>query len=280
MKKQIVSSVILVLSTITISFAQTKPKSSGYAPVNGQKVYYEIYGQGKPLVLLHGAYMTIESNWSKLIPELSKTHQVIAIEVQGHGHTAWTSRPLSYESLADDVDKTLQHLKIDSADVAGFSYGGTIAYALTIKNPKRVKKLVIISSTYKFEGWQKEVQDVLQTMQPEWLISLKSEHAKVSPDSTQWNAFVTGMIEFDKKDYNLGEQNVKNIKSPVLLISGDNDGIDKIKLIQTYSLFGGNTFADMAGVPKSQLAIVPGQGHVSLMDQTDAILGLLKGFLK
>jgi pimeloyl-ACP methyl ester carboxylesterase len=147
MKKQIVTTLVLVLTAISISFAQSKPKSSGYAPVNGQKVYYEIYGQGKPLVLLHGAYMTIGLNWGQLIPELAKTHQVIALEVQGHGHTAWTNRPLNYETLADDVDKTLQHLKIDSADIVGYSYGGTIAYALAIKSPKRVKKLVIISST-------------------------------------------------------------------------------------------------------------------------------------
>ena len=282
MKKQIVTVAILIFSAISFSFAQSKPKSSGYAPVNGQKVYYEIYGQGKPLVLLHGAYMTIGLNWGQLIPELSKTHQVIALEVQGHGHTPWTTRPLNYESLADDVDKTLQHLKIDSADIVGYSYGGTIAYALAIKSPKRVKKLVIISSTYKYEGWQKEVRDVLQTMQPEFLTNtpLKSEYAKVAPDSTQWNAFLAGMIEFDKKDFNLGEQHVKNIKSPVLIISGDNDGIDKSILVQTYSLLGGNTFADMTGVPKSQLAIVPGQGHVSVMMQTDVILGLLKGFLK
>ena len=129
MKKQIVTVAILIFSAISFSFAQSKPKSSGYAPVNGQKVYYEIYGQGKPLVLLHGAYMTIGLNWGQLIPELSKTHQVIALEVQGHGHTPWTTRPLNYESLADDVDKTLQHLKIDSADIVGYSYGATFAYS-------------------------------------------------------------------------------------------------------------------------------------------------------
>lgn len=265
---------------VTAASAQ-QPKKSGYANVNGQKVYYEVYGEGKPLVLLHGAYMTISLNWGQLIPELSKTRQVIALEVQGHGHAPWSNRPLSYDALADDVDKTLQFLKIDSADIVGYSFGGTIAYNLAIKYPKRVKKLVVISSTYKYEGWQKEVRDVLQTMQPEFLSNtpLKADYVKIAPDSTQWIPFLKGMIEFDKKDFNFGDNNIKNIKSPTLLILGDNDGIDKTIAVQTYKLLGGTVFADMAGVPKSQFAIVPGQGHVSLMMGSEAILKLLSNFL-
>ncbi len=274
--------ILALLMTIVVAttYAQTAPKS-GYANVNGQKVYYETHGEGKPLILLHGAYMTIGLNWGQMIPELSKTRKVIALEMQGHGHTAWTNRPLSYDALADDVDKVMQFLKVDSADVIGYSFGGTIAYALAMKYPKRVKKLVIISSTYKYQGWQKEVRDVLATMQPEFLTNtpLKGEYAKISPDSTQWHAFVSGMIEFDKKDFNLGDDKIKNIKSPTLIISGDNDGIDKEILIQTYKQLGGTTFSDMTGVPKSQLAIVPGQGHVSLMMDHENILKLVSKFL-
>lgn len=262
---------------VTVVSAQ-QPKSSGYANVNGQKVYYEVYGEGKPIVLLHGAYMNIALNWGQIIPELSKTRQVIALEVQGHGHTPWSNRPLSYDALASDVDKTLQFLKIDSADVVGYSFGGTIAYNLAIKHPKRVKKLVIISSTYKYEGWQPEVRNVLQTMQPEFLADFKGEYVKFAPDSTQWIPFLKGMIDFDKKDFNLGDNNIKNIKSPTLLILGDNDGIDKSIAIQTYKMLGGTVFADMAGVPPSQLAIIPGQGHVTVM-MSEMILKLVSSFL-
>ena len=245
----------------TVSFAQ-QPRQSGHATVNGQKIYYEVYGEGQPIVLLHGAYMTIGLNWGQVIAELSKTHKVIALEMQGHGHTPWTNRPLSWDALADDVDKTLQFLKVDSADIIGYSFGGTIAYNLAIKYPKRVKKLVIISSTYKYDGWQKEVRDVLETIQPEFLSNtpLKAEYAKVALDSTQWNAFLKGMIAFRKNAFNLGENNIKNIKAPTLLIIVDNDGIDKGILVETYKLLGGGKFADMTGVPRNQLAIVPGQG--------------------
>src|SRR5258708_30327823 len=132
---------------------QIKPSNSGYAPVNGIKVYYEIYGEGRPLVLLHGAFYTIEMNWGQLIPELSKTRKVIAIELQGHGHTPFSDRKLNIVTLANDVEGVMNFLKVDSADVAGYSMGGSIAYQLAVNSPKRVRKLVIISSTYKTSGW-------------------------------------------------------------------------------------------------------------------------------
>src|SRR5580704_18827890 len=132
---------------------QLKPAEIGYAPVNGIKVYYEVYGEGKPLVLLHGAFYTIKMNWAQLIPELSKTRKVIAIELQGHGHTPFSERKLDFATLASDVEGVMDHLKVDSADVAGYSMGGSLAYQLAIQSPKRVTRLVIISSTYKSSGW-------------------------------------------------------------------------------------------------------------------------------
>jgi pimeloyl-ACP methyl ester carboxylesterase len=278
----------IFLATLATLFAATAqaqlptPNALGYANVNGQKIYYETYGEGPVVLLLHGAYMTIALNWTEIIPGLAKNHKVVAIEVQGHGHTPWTNRPLSFDALAGDVDKILQFLKIDSADVVGYSYGGTIAYNVAAKYPKRVKKLVIISSTWKFDGWQKEVRDALHGIQPEMFLntSQKVEYDKVAPDKTQWKDFVYGMVAFTKKGYDLGEENVYNIKSPTLLICGDNDGIDKNILLDTYKHLGGLTFADFTGVPKSQLAIVPGKGHVSLMEDTENILKLLTQFLQ
>src|SRR6184192_2444252 len=106
---------------------QLKPATSGYSPVNGIKVYYEVYGEGRPVVLLHGAFMTIDGNWGQLIPELSKTRKVIAVEMQGHGHTPFSDRKLSHASLASDVEGVMDYLKIDSADVVGYSMGGSVA---------------------------------------------------------------------------------------------------------------------------------------------------------
>ena len=146
---------------------QIKPSDSGYAPVNGIKVYYEVYGEGRPIILLHGAFYTIDMNWGLLIPELSKTRKVIAIELQGHGHTPFSDRKLDFATLASDVEGVMNHLKVDSADVAGYSMGGTVAYQLAIQSPKRVIKLVIISSTYKSSGWVPEIANAFKSMKPE-----------------------------------------------------------------------------------------------------------------
>ncbi|HJT72823.1 MAG TPA: alpha/beta hydrolase [Chitinophaga sp.] len=283
MKNLTFITVILLLFIALQSYGQKlKPTSSGFASNQGVKTYYEEYGKGSPLILLHGAYMTIGMNWNELIPELAKTHRVIALELQGHGHTPFTDRPLSWPTLAADVEAVMNHLKVDSADVIGYSYGGTVAYQLAIQSPQRVKRTVIISSTYKINGWQKEVAAALRSMTPEMLTNtpLKTAYDAVAPDKTKWDSFLRQMIAFDNIDYNFGDDNIKKIKSPVLLISGDNDGIDKIELIKTYQLLGGCVFADMGAMPKSQLAIIPAQGHVSLMMQTKQLLEYITPFLK
>jgi pimeloyl-ACP methyl ester carboxylesterase len=261
---------------------QLKPTQSGYAPVNGLKVYYEVYGEGKPLVLLHGAFMTIETNWGQLIPELSKTRKVIAVELQGHGHTPFSDRKLDQATLASDVEGVMNHLKVDSADVVGYSMGGSIAYKLTIQSPKRVKKLVIISSTYKSTGWRPEIADAFKNMKPEMFANtpMKTAYDAVAPDKTKWTKFIEQMIVFAGTTFDMGDANIAKITSPVLIIAGDNDGLDKIELSKTYQLLGGDKFADMGAMPKSHLAIVPGQGHVSLMMQTKTISAYLNDFLK
>ncbi|GAB3914514.1 alpha/beta hydrolase [Mucilaginibacter boryungensis] len=256
--------------------------SSGYAPVNGLKVYYEVYGEGKPVVLLHGAFMTIAGNWGQLIPELSKTRKVIAIELQGHGHTPYSDRKLSHATLASDVEGVLDYLKIDSADVVGYSMGGSVAYKFAIQSPKRLRKLVIISSTYKSSGWLPEINNAFKSWKPEFFTNtpMKAAYDAVAPDKTKWTKFIDQMIAFAPEAFDFGDSNIEKISAPVLIISGDNDGLDKIELAKTYKLLGGAVSADLGARPKSQLAIVPAQGHVSLMMQTQTIFGYLDSFLK
>ncbi|HEY5824912.1 MAG TPA: alpha/beta hydrolase [Cyclobacteriaceae bacterium] len=261
---------------------QIKPSNSGYAPVNGIKVYYEVYGQGMPIVLLHGSFYTIDLNWSQLIPELSKHRKVIAIEMQGHGHSPYSDRALSNTTLASDVEKVMDYLKIDSADVAGYSMGGSIAYQFAVQSPKRLRKLVIISSTYKTDGWLPIVNTAFEDFKPEYFDNspLKTAYDAVAPDKTKWRKFLEQMFVFAREPFNVGDSNIAKITAPVLIISGDNDGTDKIELMKTYQLLGGGVTADLQPMPKSQLAIVPSQGHVSLMMQTTTILNYLNSFLK
>lgn len=274
--------IAMLLASAFLCNAQTiKPANSGYAPVNGIKVYYEVYGQGKPLVLLHGAFMTIEGNWGQLIPELSKTRKVIAIEMQGHGHTPYADRKLDLATLASDVAGVMDFLKVDSADVAGYSMGGSVAYQLILQSPKRVKKLVIISSTYKNTGWRPEIAGAFKNMKPEMFDNspMKAAYDATAPDKTKWPKFIQQMLGFVGAPFDMGDSNIAKIKSPVLIIAGDNDGLDKVELGKTYQLLGGDVSADMAPMPKSHLAIVPSQSHVSLMGQTKTILGYMSDFL-
>src|SRR6478735_4783783 len=259
LKTNSLKSILLIAIIISTAFQssgqQIKPSNSGYAPVNGIKVYYEVYGEGKPIVLLHGAYYTIEMNWAELIPELAKTRKVIAIELQGHGHTPFSDRKLSRATLASDVEKVMDYLKIDSADIAGYSFGGQVAYQFAIQSPKRLKKLVIISSVYKSDGWVTEITEVFKKMKPEFFANspLQAAYDAVAPDKTKWTKFLEQMIALAGEPYNMGENNIAKITSPVLLIAGDNDGLDKIELIKTYQLLGGAICADFGAMPKSQL---------------------------
>ncbi|WP_431210179.1 alpha/beta fold hydrolase [Puia sp. P3] len=264
------------------SNAQLKPTNSGYAPVNGIKIYYEVYGSGQPLVLIHGAFMTIESNWSQMIPQLSKTRKVIAIEMQGHGRTPYSDRQLSHATMASDVAAVMDYLKIDSADVAGYSMGGAIAYKFAIQSPKRLKKLVIISATYKSTGWLPEINNAFKMFKPEFFDNspLHTAYDAVAPDKTKWSSFISQMIAYAGLPFDFGDDNIAKISAPVLIIAGDNDGLDKVELAKTYRLLGGGVAAELGQTSKSQLAIVPGQGHVSLMMQTSTLLTYMTNFLK
>jgi len=273
----------ILFFTVFQSKAQpNKPSESGYAPVNGIKIYYEVYGEGRPIVLLHGAFYTIEVNWGQLIPELSKTRKVIAIEMQGHGHTPFSDRKLSITTLASDVEGLMDYLKIDSADVVGYSMGGSVAYQFAVQSPKRLRKLAIISSTYKSSGWLPVVNGAFKDFKPEFFDNtpIKTAYDAVAPDTTKWRKFLAQMFAFAKEPFDVGDSNIAKIAAPVLIISGDNDGLDKVELAKTYQLLGGGIAADMAPMPKSHLAIVPSQGHVSLMMQTKTILDYLNDFLK
>jgi pimeloyl-ACP methyl ester carboxylesterase len=280
--KPVLMSAMLFLAALKANGQQIKPVKSGYAPVNGIEVYYEVYGEGKPLILLHGAFYTIEMNWGQLIPELSKTRKVIAIEFQGHGHSPYSDRKLDIATLARDVEGVMNYLKIDTADVAGYSMGGSVAYQFAVQSPERLSKLVIISSTYKTDGWLPVVSTGFKNFKPEFFDNtpLKTGYDAVAPDKTKWLKFVKQMIDFAQTPFNCGDSNIAKITAPVLIISGDNDGTNKVELMKTYQLLGGGVAADLQPMPKSHLAIVPSQSHVGLMMQTKTILGYLDDFLK
>src|ERR1700760_1646738 len=164
----------------------------GYAPVNGLQMYYEVHGSGEPVVLLHGAFMTITNNWTGWIGELSKTRQVIAVEMQGHGRTADIDRDITSENLADDVAALLDHLKIPRADGIGYSMGGGVAMQCAIRHPDKVRKVVIISSAFRRDGWVKEKNDAVPRITAEAFRGspIEVEYKKLSPTPNEFPEFV------------------------------------------------------------------------------------------
>src|SRR5215472_9281540 len=151
---------LLTMLVPAVVSAQQKP-TTGYATVNGVKMYYEVHGSGEPVVLLHGAFMTITNNWTGWIDELAKTRKVIAVEMQGHGRTADIPREITNGNLADDVAALLDQLRIPRADLIGYSMGGAVAMQCAIRHPDKVRKVVVISSVFHRDGMVKQARDSL-----------------------------------------------------------------------------------------------------------------------
>lgn len=286
MKKVLVSAVLkrtIILSAIfscyiIALFAQSK---TGYAQVNGIKMYYEVHGTGKPVVLLHGAFNTINTAFAQLIPALSKNYQVIALELQGHGRTQDIDRPFSFENMADDVAALLKFLKIDSADIFGYSMGGGVAQQVAIRHPGLVRRLIITSSVYKYEGWSPETRAILPMLTPEMFEAtpIKQEYDKLAPDPKHWKEFINKMKKFVTTTYDFGADKIKAIKSPTLIIIGDGDGVLPEHAVEMYRLRGGNYMIDFGPIHAAQLAILPGSSHISVMMQTDWIVSMTVPFL-
>jgi len=226
------------------------PSKKGYADVNGIKMYYEIYGQGKPLVLIHGGGSTIQTTFGSIIPLLSQNRQLIGVELQAHGHTSDRNSDLSFEQDADDVVALLNYLNIEKADFFGFSNGGTTALQIGIRHPEQVGKIIAASALSKRNGVPSQFWDFMknatldQMPQPYKDAYLKAsahpENLKVMCDKC-----AKRMVDF--KD--ISDKQLQSIKAPVLIIISDTDVMTPEHAVEMHRL-----------IPNSQLAIIPG-GH-------------------
>src|SRR6202171_375081 len=191
---------LLTMLVPAVVSAQQKP-TTGYAPVNGLKMYYQVHGSGEPVVLLHGAFMTITNNWTGWIDDLSKTRKVIAVEMQGHGRTADIERDMSSENLADDVAALLDHLKIPRADLIGYSMGGGVAMQCAIRHPDKVRKVVVISSMFRSDGAVKEARDAIPNLTAEAFKGspIDAEYKKLSPTPNDFPKFVKRLLAASSK---------------------------------------------------------------------------------
>jgi len=259
--------------------AQQKP-TTGYAPVNGLKMYYEVHGSGDPVVLLHGSFMTITNNWPGWIGDLSKTRKVIAVEMQGHGRTADIKRDFTYENLADDVAALLDHLKFPRADLIGYSLGGGVAMLCAIRHPDKVRKVVSISAVFRQDGWTKETLDVFPKLTAETFKGspIETEYKKLSPTPDEFPSFVKRVIAIDLNPHDFGADKSKATKAPMFFIHGDADGTRLEHIAEMFRLKGGEIHGDLRPRSPSRLAILPNTTHVTLMERMPVIVAMVNDF--
>lgn len=271
--------VLMMLLSVVVS-GQQKP-TTGYAPVNGLKMYYEVHGSGEPVVLLHGAFMAISGDWNDWIGELSKTRKVIAIEMQGHGRTADIKRDLTYENLADDVVGLLDYLKIPSANIIGYSLGGGVAIQCGIRPPEKVRTVVSISAPFRRDGWVREANDFWPTFT--WEVfkgtPMEAEYKRLSPTPDKFPDFVNHIKAMALRPYDFGAEKLMATKAPMFFIHGDADGVRLDHIAEMYGLKGGEIHGDMRTRSASRLAILPNTTHVTLMGRMPVIAPMINDFL-
>lgn len=255
---------------------------SGHAPVNGLQMYYEIHGSGGvPLVLLHGAFMSIDSNFAASLPALSTGRQVIAVEPQGHGRTADIDRPITYDGMADDVAALLDHLDIEEADVLGYSMGAATALQVAIRHLDKVRKLVMISASYTSDGIYPEVLAGIAEITEATFAGtpFEADYARLAPNPGDWPVLIEKLKVLDGAVQAWPAADVQGIRSPALVIIGDSDIIRPEHAVEMFRLLGGGVPGDLTGLPKSRLAIIPGATHLTVMMQTDLLLAIILPFL-
>jgi pimeloyl-ACP methyl ester carboxylesterase len=239
-----------------------------YASVNGLQLYYEVHGSGRPLVLLHGGLMTIDLNFGPMLEPLAASRQVIAVETQGHGHTADTGRPMTIEALAGDVVALLDHLGIGQADLFGFSLGGLVACAVAVSSPARVGKLIVASAdAHRPPGRQSAplTEDLLPTQAD--FAAWREAYVAVAPDPAHFEEFAA-RNGATVHQFGGWTDELRSLQMPTLLIFGDRDFTPLPDVVELFEL-----------LPNAQLAVLPGTTHVGVTRRPGEVLALITSFL-
>ena len=239
------------MSTKTTTGNAAKQDSrSGYAPVNGLEMYYEIHGTGTALVLIHGGGSTLQTTFGRVLHDLAKTHKVIAVEMQAHGHTADIDRPLSFEQDADDIAALLKQLNIDKADIFGFSNGASTTLQFAIRHPEMTNKIIVASTFYKKSGAPVWFWDMMSNPTFEGMPQpYKDEYLKINPDTNALHRMYERDVARMQSFSDISEEQMKSIKAPAFIIIGDRDVATAEHAAEMHRL-----------ISNSRLAIIPG-GH-------------------
>jgi pimeloyl-ACP methyl ester carboxylesterase len=274
---------ITCMGGLVVVTTDVQAQGSGqYASVNGLELYYEVSGEGEPLILLHGGLGGIVE-FAQLIPALAESRQVIAVELQGHGHTADIDRPITFELMADDVAAFIAELGFDNADVLGFSLGGGVALQTAIRHPEVVRNLIIISAPYSYDGIHPEFQAGMSAMNAEAANAMLETpmyqyYASVAPDVDNWASVVGKLGALLSQDYDWSAD-VASVETRTLIIGGDSDMVPAAHAVAEFELLGGGVPGDFVELPDVQLAILPGTTHFSMLTRVDLLVPFITSFL-
>ena len=245
------------------------------------QMYYEVSGAGDPLIVLHGAYMNIPT-MGAIIPKLAETHKVYALEFQGHGRTTDIDRPITYPDLADDVAAFMDKVGLEKADVFGYSMGAAAGLQFAIRHPEKVDQLVAASVAYDAEGWQPEFKAFIPQMTVEMFVDMpfEAEYRKLAANPDGFRALAEKLIQLEKEPM-AWEADVKKLKTPMLIITGDADVATLEHSVALFRLLGGGVMGDMGKpLPASRLAVLPATSHTAVITQTDLLIAFIEPFLK
>lgn len=255
----------LLAAALTLGFAGAAQAET--ASINGLELYYEVHGEGEPIVLLHGAYMTIDNNWAAVIPTLAKDRQVIALELQGHGRTTDRDTPITYENMAADVAALLDHLKIEKTALFGYSMGGGVAMRFAIDYPERVSRIVAASAGYIYneEVMGPQFMKMIEGITPEMFANspFDAEYKRLSPHPEKFPVLVEKLKQLDLTPFDWSADFAK-ISVPSLYIYGDADIVGLDYVARHHKAAGGLVNGDMVGLPKTQLLVLPGTSHINV----------------
>src|SRR4051794_29584382 len=254
---------------------QVAPRDSRYVDVNGVHMYVETYGDGSPLVLLHGGMLTIDLNFGGLIPTLAGRHRVIGVELQGHGRTADIDRPITPANLASDVVALLDALGIEQADVFGHSMGAAVALELAVAHPQRVGAVIAACASVRPDGMHADLTDparqATSTRMPtqQDFAEMSEAYARLSPHPEHFSEFLGALSASNADLQGWSDEQLAGIKARVLLVQGDHDFVTVEHAALMLDL-----------IPNAQLAILPGTTHMQVTRRVDALLPMLTRFLR
>lgn len=259
--------------------------NGSYAKVNGLELYYEVHGKGQPLILLHGG-LGMTGMFHELIPQLGE-RQIIAVDLQAHGRTADTERPLRYEHMGDDIAGLIAHLGLGQADLLGYSLGAGTALRCAIQHPELVRRLLVLSTPFKRQGWYPEVLAGMDQMREEAAEAMKqgfiySLYTQIAPRPQDWPKLIGKIGDLLRHEYDWSGE-VAALPMPVLLVFGDADSVPTSHIAEFYSLLGGSRGDagwDHSKMPTNRLAILPATSHYNVLASpllAPAVRGFIEG---